>query len=360
LSLRKGVTIFLLLSVAVCGVLLYFSVDRTSFEIFREANGFKLYLAFMLVVCVWMLDALKLLLLIRAAGEKTTYRLAMELTWINYFGAAITPMQSGGGPFQMYIMYHNGISVGKSVAITIVRTVLVMFMLGAMIPFAIMIRGDMTQLGWGARGFIFYVVLFILAIWLALVVSIVKPVLVKRLAVKIITFLHRIGLLSKQWEKKLLKLAVREIDAYNQNIRAFMTTGRRPFLAGVFVAFVQILAQLSVMPCMIWTLGFPVSYPECVLVQATFLFLLYFIPTPGGSGAAEGGAALVFSMFVPWSVAGMLGVGWRILTEYTGILLGAVVAIRRIGWKLANQLIIRDAPEVGQKHEDDGSGSGSD
>ncbi|MDR3076718.1 MAG: flippase-like domain-containing protein [Synergistaceae bacterium] len=340
-----------------CGALIYFSFDRDSLAIFREASGFKLYLAFSLVVCVWLLDALKMMLLARAAGAKMGYRSSMELTWINYFGSAITPMQSGGGPFQMYLMYQNGISVGKSVAITIIRTVLVMLILGMMIPFAVMIKGDTLKLGWGARGFIFYVVLFILVIWLALIVSIVKPVLVKRLSAKIISLLRRVGILKKEWESRLLKLAIREIDAYTENVWAFMTTGRRHFIGGVAVAFLQILAQLSVMPCMIWALGFEVWYPECVLVQATFLFLLYFIPTPGGSGAAEGGAALVFSMFVPWSVAGMLGVGWRMLTEYTGIVLGAIVAVRRIGWKLASELITHDAPDkTGESKNGDAGG----
>jgi uncharacterized protein (TIRG00374 family) len=152
--------------------------------------------------------------------------------------------------------------------------------------------------------------------------------------------------LKAEWESRLLKLALREIDTYNENVRAFITTRRRYFLPGVFVAFAQIAFQLSVMPCMIWAFGFPVSYSECVLVQALFLFLLYFIPTPGGSGAAEGGAAFVFSMFVPWNVAGMLGIGWRFMTEYTGIFLGAIVAVRRIGWKLANQIMSRKNMEA--------------
>jgi uncharacterized protein (TIRG00374 family) len=344
--LRKGLSIFLFLSVAVCGAVLAFSVDRKSFAVFKEADAFKIYLAFMLVVCVWLLDAVKMWLLIRAAGEKITFLVSMELTWINYFGAAITPMQSGGGPLQMYVMYQQGISVGKSVAITIIRTILIMLILGMMIPFAVMTSGNLPEMGWGARGFISYVVVFILAIWLALVVSVVKPSLVKRLAARIITVLKRIGLLRAGWESGLLKLAVREIDAYNDNVRAFLTTGRRYFLIGVFVAFTQIAFQLSVMPCMIWALGFPVSYPQCVLVQALFLFLLYFIPTPGGSGAAEGGAALVFSMFVPWNVAGMLGIGWRFMTEYTGIFLGAMVAVRRVGWKLANQIMSKKNTET--------------
>jgi hypothetical protein len=35
-------------------------------------------------------------------------------------------MQSGGGPFQIYCL-QNGVSVGKSVAITLVRTLQVIF-----------------------------------------------------------------------------------------------------------------------------------------------------------------------------------------------------------------------------------------
>ncbi|MDR1651133.1 MAG: flippase-like domain-containing protein [Synergistaceae bacterium] len=342
MSVKKGLSVFLLLSFAIGGAVLLYSVDRSSFLIFRQASGLKLWMAFLLVAGTWLLDALKLLLLTRAAGENISYGLSLELTWINYFGAAITPMQSGGGPFQMYIMYHSGISVGKSAAITIVRTILVMLILGMMIPFTVMMDGDMLQFGWGARGFVFYVVILISAVWLALVISIVRPELVKRLAVRIIMLLKRLGLLKPEWVGKILTFVSREIDLYNENLRAFMTTGRRYFIFGVFAAFLQIIVQLSVMPCIIWAFGMPVLYPQCVLAQALFLFLLYFIPTPGGSGAAEGGAALVFSIFVPWNVAGMLGVGWRFLTEYTGILLGAVVAVKRIGWKLANQIMAED------------------
>jgi Uncharacterised protein family (UPF0104). len=79
------------------------------------------------------------------------------------------------------------------------------------------------------------------------------------------------------------------------------------------------------MPCLIWAMGFPVPYIQSVLLQALLIFLLYFVPTPGGSGVAEGGAAAVFSLFVPWELAGVLAVGWRLLLEYTG---GSVRCLR--------------------------------
>jgi uncharacterized protein (TIRG00374 family) len=338
----------------VCGAILISSIDRTSFEIFKHADPIKLICSLLLVLVGWFLDALKLSLLTRAAGERISARLSMELTWINYFGAAITPMQSGGGPFQMYVMYHNGISVGKSIAITIVRTLLTLLILGFTIPFALMFADDLPQMGWGARGFIFYVVLFSVIVWLFIIISLLRPKIVKRVCGRIIVKLKHMGFLKPGRVIRLLKRVNREIDTYNENLRALMTTGRRHFLLGASAAFAQLLVYLSVMPCMIWAMGFGVMYFECVLVQALFLFLLYFIPTPGGSGAAEGGAALIFSMFVPWSVAGMLGVGWRFLTEYTGIFIGAVVAAKLIGWRLANQIV----SESGNNDDSSGDSDG--
>lgn len=358
MSLKKGLAVFLFLSFAVSGTVLFFSVDRTSFDVFREADLTKMGLAMLFVVCVWVLDALKLSALTRAAGEHISYGLAIELTWINYFGAALTPMQSGGGPFQMYLMYKNGISVGKTVAITLVRTILTMLILGLAIPFSLMLKNEIPHISWHMRGFILYVILFIMAAWFCVVASLVRPKLIKRFFGVIIMGLKKLGFLKPEKVIAILKRTSREIDAYHQNIWAFITTGRRYFFMGSIFAVLQMIAQLSVMPCMIWAMGIKVSYVECVLIQALFIFLLYFIPTPGGSGAAEGGAALVFSVFVPWNIAGVLGVGWRFLIEHTGIILGAIVAIKMIGWSVANQIMTKSEEEVEMAVDDENERSG--
>lgn len=324
------------------GTVLFCSIDKSSWVIFQQASKAKMSFAMLLVVFVWLLDALKFKFLTRAAGEHIKYGLALELTWINYFGAAITPMQSGGGPFQMYILYKNGVGVGSSVAITLVRTFLTMLLLGVTIPFSLMMQPELPQLGWAMRGFMFYVIAFTLVVWVGVILSIVRPELIKRWCWRIINILKRIGFLKQSRMTRMFRRASHEIDLYNQNVRAFITTGRNFFLLGALAAAIQMVVQLSVMPCMIWAMGMPVMYVECILVQALFIFLLYFIPTPGGSGAAEGGSALIFNIFVPWSVAGMMGVTWRLLTEYTGIALGTLVALKMLGWNVAEEIMEQD------------------
>jgi uncharacterized protein (TIRG00374 family) len=345
-SLKKGLSVFLLLSIVVSGTILFLSVDKSSFELFRQADFCIMGLAALLVVFVWLLDALKLTALARASGEHIPYGLAIELVWINFFGAALTPMQSGGGPFQMYLMYKNGISVGKTVAITLVRTFLTMLILGLAIPFTILFKNEIPKITWEMKGFLFYVVIFIIAAWFCIITSLVRPRLIKRFFGIAIMWLKKLGILGQGRVIAILKRTSREIDTYHQNVWSFLTTGRRCFFLASVFAVLQMLCYLSIMPCMIWAIGIRVPYVECVLMQALFIFLLYFMPTPGGSGAAEGGAAFIFSLFVPWNVAGMFGVGWRFLTEYTGIILGAVVALRLIGWSIANQIVTKRDNEV--------------
>jgi uncharacterized protein (TIRG00374 family) len=253
----------------------------------------------------------------------------------------------------MFMMYRRGIGVGKSMAITLVRTILTLFILGLTIPFTIMFDAtDLPDTGWGLRGFLFYVLTFIMILWVSVILSLVRPRLIKRLVGMAVMLLKRLGFLKPSRVNAVIRHINSEVDAYNQNVRDFITRGRSYFLLGAVVGIVQMWAYLSVMPCMIWALGIPVVYVECLLVQALFLFLLYFIPTPGGSGAAEGGAAMIFSLFVPWNVAGVLGVGWRFLTEYTGIALGACVVVKELGWNVAKTMSAKP-----RDPHDDGSGN---
>jgi uncharacterized protein (TIRG00374 family) len=328
--MKKGLFIFIALSMLACGTVLFSSVDGSSLAVFKKADERWLSAAVLLAVTVLALDSLKLKCLALAAGETISFALSMKLTLINYFGSAVTPMQGGGCPFQMYMMHKRGIGIGKSTAITLVHTILTMFILGIAIPLAIIFKVDFPRFGWLSRGFVFYVITVVALIWFVVLLSLFRPNLIKRVFKTIARLAVRAGLLRRERMIALTKRVGKEIDAYNQIVRDFVTIGRCHFLLGVLAGILQMAAYLSVMPCIIWAVGTPVMYMECVLFQALFLFLLYFIPTPGGSGAAEGGAAVIFSAFVPWSAAGMLGIGWRFLIEYIGIFLGLIVALKEL------------------------------
>ena len=59
--------------------------------------------------------------------------------------------------------------------------------------------------------------------------------------------------------------------------------------------------------------------------------LLYFTPTPGGSGIAEGGFVLLFSGTVPQGTVGIVAVCWRLIAEYIPFLIGFYYTVKVFG-----------------------------
>jgi uncharacterized membrane protein YbhN (UPF0104 family) len=57
---------------------------------------------------------------------------------------------------------------------------------------------------------------------------------------------------------------------------------------------------------------------------------MYFAPTPGASGVAEGGYGLLFSQLVKSRDLTLLTLLWRFLTIYIGVLIGLVVVYREV------------------------------
>ena len=319
MTVRKSFSIFIsIVVVSIVGVL-FFSIDSATFDVLENTNPLLLALAVVLVVLGWCLDACKFIFLARAAGEYLSFRQTIPVVWINYFGSAITPMQSGGGPFQIYLLYKNGVSVGKSVAITLVRTLQVIFLL---------------------------CLVFIVVSSFLLGASIFRPHWIKRWSNGFLVRMKRLGILKPKLLLGAARWTSREIDNYSIIMRLFQSTGKYWFMLSVLTAAAHLWVYLSIMPCLIMAAGFHVEYMQCMLAESLLLFLLYFVPTLGGSGAAEGGAAAVFGLFVPWNLAGVMAVAWRLISEYTGIALGTAVAIRSLGWGGADKVMKEEAERL--------------
>ena len=69
--------------------------------------------------------------------------------------------------------------------------------------------------------------------------------------------------------------------------------------------------------------------------------VLYFTPTPGGSGVAEAGFVMLFKSLLPQGTVGIMAVLWRFTAEYLPFLLGAVVTIRAFGSDVINMAQVK-------------------
>ena len=171
--------------------------------------------------------------------------------------------------------------------------------------------------------------------------SLIQPRLIKRLGSMLVLLFRRFSFWRSVRVLKLVRRINREIDNYNANFRLFFTTGKVWFMGAMALSCLHLLALFSVLPVIIWALGLSPQYLQSLFAQALFLFVLYFVPTPGGSGFAEGGGAILFRLLLPLNLAGVTAIIWRFFTEYLAIGMGAIVAARILGWGLTEQLMGR-------------------
>jgi uncharacterized protein (TIRG00374 family) len=72
-------------------------------------------------------------------------------------------------------------------------------------------------------------------------------------------------------------------------------------------------------------LAIDVNFVDVVLLQTLITFLIYFAPTPGGSGLAELISAAVMSIYVPRDLTPSYILLWRVLVSYLTVGVGSVV-----------------------------------
>ena len=72
-------------------------------------------------------------------------------------------------------------------------------------------------------------------------------------------------------------------------------------------------------------LDIQVNFFDVLLLQTLITFLLYFAPTPGGSGLAEILSVAVMSVYVPRELAPSYILLWRLILSYLTVAFGSVV-----------------------------------
>ena len=346
MSLRKGLIIFILLAFGVSAIIIFRSVDEQTINSLLHADKLKLLLALCVVFLAWVCDAGRFCALAVAAQEKVSFSLGIVLTWLNYFGSAVTPMQSGGGPFQVYALYKKGIPVGKGIAITLIRTMLTVLILTLAVPGVLMLDPEILEGSPFLKGLVFYVFIVILATWAFIAFTIIKPDLVKKLIRVVIMWLRRFNFMrSNRTVIKIIHWLDKEVDNYILNFRLAFNSGKIWLVLAVILSVLHLLSLFSVLPVLMSAVGLPFKYTQTIAVQAVFMFILYFVPTPGASGIAEGGGALLYSVLMPENMAGIMSIICRFFTDYISIFMGVVVVIRMLGWGVSENLHKGASPE---------------
>lgn len=282
-----------------------------------------------LLLVYFAADGLRLWFTLRALGQTIAFADLARLVMLNIYISNITPMATGGGVAQVWFMHRRGVPVGVGLAATTLRTALAAAFIFAGTPaFLLMLpqaqsvaenNALLLTLGVLVALYVaFFVVLIMRTRWL------LQPTLA---ALKGLQRLHLIRPARyRRWRWQAARALLQFAHGFGQYIR-----GARLDVAASLVCTVVFLLALFSFPVLLFqSLGYSYDYWLVIGRMVVTTFVMYFSPTPGASGVAEGVFAYFFRDVVTASHLVLVTLAWRVLTTYLGMLIGVFVLQREI------------------------------
>jgi uncharacterized protein (TIRG00374 family) len=313
----KRLILLILVIGGISGAVIYYTGDIHTFRYLRSFQPWSVLLALGCLALGMYFDGTRLVKLSRMAGERISLPQSIQVILSNYFLALLTPGAAGGAVAQVLFLRHFGLSTGRATVIVMVRTILSVLFLMLCLPLVVVT--DTALLPWFPPNMVGLTAITLAAVCLG-GVWFVRTHTMKRLVLIIVRHLpHRIR--RRAWKVHHDVQASVEMLASSPvgMVKVFADTG------------LSLLALYSIVPALFSGMGVSIEW-STILGRMIFLnLLLYFAPTPGGSGIAEGGFIFLFSDFVPPGTVGLLAVAWRVLTEYLPFVLGLYFTIKAFG-----------------------------
>ena len=296
--------------------------------LFSGVSGINKRWLTVMIVCMllfWFTDGLVLHVFVRMKYKSHTLAKSIKTTMIGLLYNNLTPFGSGGQPIQVYDMTRDSVGAGDAASYITVKTLLYQMCLTvyaiAVLAFTYGFFKDhipqFAHLLWVAAGINTLLSAAVCAIALNKAAS-------KKIADAAVKLLSKIRVLKNR--DKIAGSLTKHIALFNESFILIFQKKNRLILGSVLTVLQQTFYYC--LPYCIYR-SFNMTGDSFALIlgsQAILSLLMAFVPIPGGSGAAESGFYVFFTLFFPDGVIMPAMFIWRFLTYYSTIIVGGAVS----------------------------------
>lgn len=330
-----GIILFVILNVVV--------IAATAINEFGNSNSaaelsevhLKWWLLIPAVLCfvfATIANIYKYVLMIRRsfeAGKKPRDRQIWKTAWrvvmLGKYYDNITPAAIGGQPFQIYYMHkESGLSSGHATSIPIFGMIagqigfLILAIPCFIVGTATGFRPALMTLAW--IGLLFY------AFWPVMVAGVsFFPKQTTKFLQFITRALARVKIVKNR-EVALSKIES-EVKEYAKSVKMILKA-RGLFINTILLSVLYQAATMAIPFFVLAAFGGDVGFFECLMTAVAMTSSVYFVPTPGNAGAAEGTFYVVFSAlstgYVFWAM-----ILWRFFSYYIYIMVGPLIYLSK-------------------------------
>ena len=284
--IKKGIFLFIGITIAAFTVMYLYTNTGDVINVWREIRPIYLLLGLLIVANDLFLGGLRNHIFAREFVKGISQMVSIKANLANIFMGAVTPSQSGGGPAQFYIFYKNGVKVSDIITISIVNWISTLIYFPISGAIALYILEDQLP-----GGFVTHLTQFGFSVFTTLLVLMVVLLIFPTMAGSAIS---RLGTrIATRWPKRgtwlegigakvgqtMTDLQARYVDLFRAKPQLLIYS----FLLTIILYFNKyFLAYVILM-----AFGVEADFWTVTAIQAVLYLLLYFAPSPGGSGIAE-------------------------------------------------------------------------
>jgi len=327
ISFKRYLQYFLLFLI-ISALTLYYIYNllgrEAEFGVFLKFSPLIIVSLLVLLIFYFILDGLRLFYVLKTLQAEIELIHIFKLVFINLFVSNITPLATGGGVAQVYFLQKRGVPLGSATAATTIRTALASTIIFTAAPL-ILLNNQKLLAAFSDIPIFVYLFIFIALYFLVFYIIIFKNRLLKGAVYRVLNFLKEKNIISADKYDSVLRYLLENLDLFGERLSYFLKGNKVHIFFSVLFTVLFLLAEFSFSVLLLIGMRYQVNYLSVIFLQLVVVFFMYFAPTPGAAGVAEGGYSFFFSSFVASQDIFPLLFAWRFLTKYVGIFIGILV-----------------------------------
>lgn len=286
-------------------------------------------ISFFVLFMYWLTDAFLIQHISSYMYGKYSVAKSLKIGLIGLYYGALTPSATGGQPMQVVYMRRDGIGTGTATGIIGVKLVVYQASLCAISLVFLILSGAWYYASYNQ---VFWFTLIGLVVNIALVaiisLSLFNRKFINKCGFGIIRLLEKIRILkSEEKAEKMRASFTQTMNEFHESM-SYIVKHKFKVFVSFLISVINLLFLFSIPYCIYRAMGFSEHSLYFLLSLQTFLYLaVSFIPTPGSSGASEGGFYLFYGNIFPGENLFVSMLLWRFLTYYAILFVGSGIVL---------------------------------
>jgi len=326
--LTKGLLVFLLLSIGVMIGILIWTTERDTWIQLTRFQWTYIPVILGLGILRWYVDGMAFVTMAKHGSRSSVSPCRAAIIRLEgSLVGSLVPILVGNFSMHAYLLHKEKLKLHESMALTVLRAILPVFLFLINIPILMFIKGEPNSSQF-FDALIKAISLPIVGIVIFMVITLFYPSRIKHFGMAVIRLLSHIKIIHKDRLFAVQKRLFREINQFSGIFWSYLRGRKLMLLAAIGWLVITFFIDYLIAMAILWGFGYYPPFWKAIAFQNLIRPIIFFALTPGGAGVWEFTYLGFFSLYMPQHLIGVSVLIWRMVLTYIPSAVAAFFLVR--------------------------------